>query len=513
MIHNFQKSVTIILIAILTGCGSGSHTTDNSNSNDKVTYTNYENIIVNDKISEDIVQKKDNTTLLYKAQIEKNDIVVTEIEDTLAPVIKMNGKEIVELTIGDNYVEAGAVAIDDKDGEFNASIKSSNLNLQTAGTYHIIYTAQDKAGNISGEVIRTVIIKTKPNTAPVAKTQTVTLDEDTNINISLSATDVDNDALTFRVISQPEHGVYADGLYTPTANYYGNDSFTFVANDGRIDSQPAKVEIIINDIAEPTYQCTATATTETNFIDIFVDNNQTDRDWTVDFSKEITVEEIAAEFNAARASDPTISTSLVMPSQAEWDSYSDSEKALYLINSERCARGIRIFEGIDTSIITAPAQKYADYLKDNNTWGHYEDGRDPWERLEEDAGVIVSGESANADFFKYGENLAYIAYGTTENYPSIYEPVAISVYGWLYADKDDTDSEYGHRKFLLATGLNENFGETNKEGLIGVGVSTLQYEENGFKMTKIYTVLNAFDPNQNWENGANIIKVDIKAGQ
>jgi uncharacterized protein YkwD len=493
---------------MLTGCGSGKNDpNDKIDSISKITYTNPEKKTdeheQTDSKNEEIKQ-----TPVYEDIVQ--DTAVENISDTSAPVIILVGEKIVNLTQGDNYTDAGAIAHDEIDGKFKATIKSNDINTQIIGTYHIIYTAKDQAGNIAKDVIRTVVVNKKPNNVPTATSQTITLDEDTDISIVLSGVDADQDLLTYRVTVEPSHGTYIDGIYTPVANYYGNDSFRFVANDGKADSEPATVNIMIIDIAEPAYQCPATATTESKFIDIFVENNQTDRDWKADLQKTITVEQIAAEFNAARATDPTITETLVMPSQAEWNSYTDSEKALYLINSERCARGIRVFEGIDTSIVAAPAQKYADYLKENNAWGHQEDGRTPWKRLEEDAGVNIG---SNADFFSYAENLAYISVGSTEKYPSVYEPVAISVYGWLYDDKDDTKSEYGHRKFLLATGLKENFGETNKEGLIGVGVSTLQYNDGTYNMTKVYTVLNAFDPNENWENGANIIKVDIEASQ
>ncbi len=246
----------------------------------------------------------------------------------------------------------------------------------------------------------------------------------------------------------------------------------------------------------------ATLTTEQSFTDSFINSGHEDRPWVTNLTEVVTVDDIAAEFNAARATDATITTNLVMPSQVVWDTYSDSQKALYLLNSERCTRGIRAFEGIDINVQTSPAQYYADYLKNNNTWGHEEDGKTPFERLEDKANVTVG---TNADFYSYAENLAMVAYGSSASYPTIHEPVAMAVYGWIYDDKDDTSGSYGHRKFALSVGLVENFGEDNKEGLIGVGVSTAQYISGGYYWTKVYTVLNAFDPNKKWDNGANII--------
>ena len=58
-------------------------------------------------------------------------------------------------------------------------------------------------------------------------------------------TDVDGDALTASLVTQPAHGTLslnADGsfTYTPDANYNGADTFTYAANDGTADSAPRR---------------------------------------------------------------------------------------------------------------------------------------------------------------------------------------------------------------------------------------------------------------------------------
>ena len=61
--------------------------------------------------------------------------------------------------------------------------------------------------------------------------------------------DVDGSALTYRVVGSPSHGTLevhgADLTYRPAANYNGPDSFTFVANDGTVDSAPAMISITV----------------------------------------------------------------------------------------------------------------------------------------------------------------------------------------------------------------------------------------------------------------------------
>ena len=92
-----------------------------------------------------------------------------------------------------------------------------------------------------------------PNNAPVANAQVVTAAEDTAVTVMLTGSDADGNVLTFRATSNPSHGTLSGTApsltYTPAANYSGADSFTFVANDGIVDSAPATVPTVtpVND--------------------------------------------------------------------------------------------------------------------------------------------------------------------------------------------------------------------------------------------------------------------------
>ena len=90
------------------------------------------------------------------------------------------------------------------------------------------------------------------NTAPLATAQSVTTAEDTAVAITLAGTDVDGNPLTYAVAAGPAHGSLSGSApnlsYTPTASYYGSDSFTFTVNDGTVDSATATVSITVTEV-------------------------------------------------------------------------------------------------------------------------------------------------------------------------------------------------------------------------------------------------------------------------
>ncbi len=90
------------------------------------------------------------------------------------------------------------------------------------------------------------------NHAPVAQNQTRSTIKNIVAHITLAATDADNDALTFSIVGQPEHGSLGGATpnvsYTPATDFVGADSFTFRANDGKEDSNVATVAITVTGV-------------------------------------------------------------------------------------------------------------------------------------------------------------------------------------------------------------------------------------------------------------------------
>ncbi len=89
------------------------------------------------------------------------------------------------------------------------------------------------------------------NNPPIANNQAVTFNKNTQQAITLTATDSNNDPLTYAVLTQPARGTLtgtAPNLnYNPDTDYVGTDSFSFKANDGTVDSNTATVSITVDD--------------------------------------------------------------------------------------------------------------------------------------------------------------------------------------------------------------------------------------------------------------------------
>ncbi|MEK7832169.1 MAG: Ig-like domain-containing protein, partial [Acidobacteriota bacterium] len=123
-----------------------------------------------------------------------------------------------------------------------------------AGTYTVTISATDSVGAVGTE--RMTVVVTGVNRAPTATPASVTLDEDAMAAIKLAGTDPDTgDRLTFKIASQPANGVLSGTLpdltYKPNLNFNGTDRFTFVANDGKVDSPAATVTLIVTPINDP----------------------------------------------------------------------------------------------------------------------------------------------------------------------------------------------------------------------------------------------------------------------
>lgn len=106
------------------------------------------------------------------------------------------------------------------------------------------------------------------NQAPIAHEGNAITNEDTPTAVTLQATDADNDLLTYSLVTNPSKGTLSGTApnltYTPNANANGSDSFTFLANDGYVNSNTATFSLTINAVNDTPVANNQNVTTTAN---------------------------------------------------------------------------------------------------------------------------------------------------------------------------------------------------------------------------------------------------------
>jgi hypothetical protein len=121
----------------------------------------------------------------------------------------------------------------------------NNVQPVQSGDYSVIVSNAFGVATSTNAVLTVQAV----NQAPVANAQSVAVARNGSVPITLSASDVENEPLTYQLVALPSHGVLTGTApvltYQPATNYSGPDTFTFTANDGRVDSASAVVSILV----------------------------------------------------------------------------------------------------------------------------------------------------------------------------------------------------------------------------------------------------------------------------
>ncbi len=203
-----------------------------------------------------------NVTPVNDAPVATNDVHAT-VEDIELSVPAASGVLANDFDVDGDALTAVLVA-----ATTNGSLTLSNnggFRYQPNANHHGVdaFTYQATDGAATSEVAVVMIIVTPVNDRPVANNDAQETDEDTMLvvppaGVITNDTDLDGDALTAFLVAGPAHGTlgfFADGsfIYRPGTNYHGDDSFTYLVQDGLTSSSPATVLITVrsvNDVPE-----------------------------------------------------------------------------------------------------------------------------------------------------------------------------------------------------------------------------------------------------------------------
>jgi len=178
-----------------------------------------------------------------------NDSATTDEDKAVFINVSMNDYDV------DGTIDLGSIVIVDYPSHGSLEIYANGTvkyipNADYHGDDEFNYTIKDNDGAVSN--VATVFITVSPvNDPPVANDDYAIVEEDSSgnqIDVLANDTDMDGDSLEIISVSSPLHGtVYHDGnyvYYTPDANYYGDDSFTYTITDG-IATDTATVYVTI----------------------------------------------------------------------------------------------------------------------------------------------------------------------------------------------------------------------------------------------------------------------------
>lgn len=117
------------------------------------------------------------------------------------------------------------------------------------------YKCTDFEGNMPEHNVSDIAVNcTYTNTPPTANGFYVSVDENSSSTFKPSTYDKENDTISMTIVSQPAHGnVSVNGnsmTYTPTKDYFGDDSFEYKVNDGELDSTPSTINVKVRNMRD-----------------------------------------------------------------------------------------------------------------------------------------------------------------------------------------------------------------------------------------------------------------------
>ena len=177
------------------------------------------------------------------------------VANNQAITVNKNTQQAITLTAIDTNNDPLTYTVLTQPGHGTLTGTAPNLNYNPdtdyVGADSFTFKANDGTTDSNTATV-SITVQGPVNDPPVANNQAITVNKNTQQAITLTATDTNNDPLTYTVLTQPAHGKLtgtAPNLnYNPDTDYVGADSFTFKANDGTTDSSTATVSITVQDV-------------------------------------------------------------------------------------------------------------------------------------------------------------------------------------------------------------------------------------------------------------------------
>ena len=148
---------------------------------------------------------------------------ITVIDD-IAPIITLTGDSEITLELGSEYIEAGASAIDNVDGDLTDVIFiTGSVDSNTAGTYTISYNVSDSSGNAANTVSRTIVVNAESESGSGFTNNNIESDSFTSTQEVLGGDNAFADAIKQTFIAESSGVVTGIRIMTYNSDGFGWD--------------------------------------------------------------------------------------------------------------------------------------------------------------------------------------------------------------------------------------------------------------------------------------------------
>tara|TARA_B100001057_G_scaffold144445_1_gene144315 strand:+ start:635 stop:4471 length:3837 start_codon:yes stop_codon:yes gene_type:complete len=203
---------------------------------------------------------------------------------TATPTTLIQGQAVTFTSTSTGTITSYAWNVDDNP-VIEGTTATYTHNYTDFGTYSVTLTVTGPGGSNSKTIADMISVATAAPTPTTSTSHTVQEDGSTTIN--LTATDPNGQAVTFAITSDPTNGIATlvnsangtDITYTPNANFFGTDSFSYTASNETYTSEPATITIVVEgEDDEPTTNDITASTNEDVSVELSLDASEFDGD-------------------------------------------------------------------------------------------------------------------------------------------------------------------------------------------------------------------------------------------
>ncbi|WP_367873148.1 Ig-like domain-containing protein [Luteolibacter sp. Populi] len=178
-----------------------------------------------------------------------NDAPVAAAKSATAPY-----NTAVAITLSGSDVDGNSLTYSVVTNPAHGSLSGSGANLSYTpatgytGSDSFTYRVNDGTVNSSSATVSITVVA-PANLRPIAHSKTLSVLKGKGLKIQLSGVDPEAQPVSFRILNGPANGLVTGTppnlVYKGRGKFVGTDTFTYVTNDGTMDSAPATVTVVI----------------------------------------------------------------------------------------------------------------------------------------------------------------------------------------------------------------------------------------------------------------------------